>query len=57
MRLLFIQLNSWTRKEVAELSKSAYAEGYNAAVTSINNDRYDEDYKIVSKEDWITENL
>jgi len=49
--------SSWTREEVTELSKSAYAEGYNAAVTSINNDRYDEDYKIVSKEDWITENL
>ena len=40
-----------------EQMRLSWKEGYNSAVTSINNDRYDEDYKVLKFEDWIKENL
>jgi len=40
-----------------EHMRLSFKEGYNAAVTSINNNRYDEDYEVVKFDDWIKGNL
>jgi len=48
-----IEEKMYTKEEM----QKCWSEGRNSGITSINNDRYDEDYKIIQFKDWIKENL
>ncbi len=49
--------DSWNREEYEQGLRLAFRAGADWKVTSINNDRYDEDYPEIDEDEWIKENL